>query len=54
MIGNLGWAAACAALLLADVVAPTGLGTAYVLVQAVTVAALAGLQYLGLRRSAAS
>lgn len=50
--GNLGWAIACALLLVSGRVAPSMLGTAYVVVQALTVAALAELQFFGLRRSA--
>jgi len=49
--GNLGWAVACVLLLLGGLVSPSGLGTAYVLVQGVTVAVLAELQYFGLRRA---
>jgi hypothetical protein len=52
MAGNLAWAAGCGLLLLGGYVAPSVLGTAYVLVQALTVAVLAELQYFGLRRSA--
>ncbi len=50
--GNLGWAAACVLLLLSGSVQPTVLGMAYVLMQALTVAVLAELQYFGLRRTA--
>ena len=50
--GNLGWAVACVLLLLSSLVSPSALGVAYVLVQAVTVAVLAELQYFGLRRAA--
>jgi hypothetical protein len=49
--GNLGWALACVLLLLSGLVSPSALGVAYVLVQAVTVAVLAELQYFGLRRA---
>ncbi|HEY3046520.1 MAG TPA: hypothetical protein VGJ72_03500 [Polaromonas sp.] len=52
LAGNLGWAIACALLLLSGRVAPSMLGTAYVLAQALTVAVLAELQFFGLRRSA--
>ncbi|MFC6284392.1 MULTISPECIES: hypothetical protein [Polaromonas] len=52
VLGNLGWAAACAGLLFSGQVAPTMLGTAYVVVQALTVAVLAELQFFGLRRTA--
>jgi hypothetical protein len=47
--GNLGWAAACVLLLISGTVQPTALGMAYVLLQALTVAVLAELQYFGLR-----
>ena len=50
--GNLVWAAGCVWLLLSGHVAASPLGTAYVLVQALTVAVLAELQYFGLRRAA--
>ena len=49
--GNLGWALACVLLLLLDQLQPTLLGTAYVVLQAVTVGVLAELQFFGLRRS---
>lgn len=52
LAGSLGWAIACALLLVSGRVAPSMLGTAYVVVQALTVAALAELQFFGLRRSA--
>jgi uncharacterized membrane protein YdcZ (DUF606 family) len=52
LAGNLGWAIACALLLLSGRVAPSMLGTAYVVAQALTVAVLAELQFFGLRRSA--
>ena len=52
LAGNLGWAIACALLLVSGRVAPSMLGTAYVVAQALTVAALAELQFFGLRRSA--
>lgn len=50
--GNLGWAIACALLLVSGRLAPSMLGTAYVVAQALTVAVLAELQFFGLRRSA--
>lgn len=49
--GNLGWAALCVLLLASGRVSPTALGMAYVVMQAVTVAVLAELQFFGLRRS---
>jgi hypothetical protein len=48
------WAAASGALLLSGWVAPTALGYAFVLAQAVAVAAFGELQYVGLRRPAAA
>ena len=49
VVGNLGWALACLLLLVSGSVAATALGTAYVLVQALTVCVLADLQFFGLR-----
>ncbi len=51
MIGNFFWALGCVALLLGSDLNPTMLGTAYVLGQALTVVALAELQFFGLRRA---
>jgi hypothetical protein len=48
--GNIGWAVACIALLLGGGLEPTWLGKAYVVAQALAVAVLAELQYLGVRR----
>ena len=53
VVGNLGWALACGALLLLTPLAPTALGTSYVLVQAITVVVLAELQFFALRRAGA-
>ena len=52
LAGNAGWAVGCIALLAEAAVSPTGLGVAWVIVQAVTVGLLAELQWLGLRRQA--
>jgi hypothetical protein len=49
--GNVGWALACVLLLVGGRVSPSMLGIAYVVMQAVTVAVLAELQYFGLRRA---
>jgi hypothetical protein len=49
---NLTWAAASVLLLVSGWVDPTGLGIAFVLGQALIVAAVADAQFLGLRRSA--
>ena len=51
--GNLGWAAACAALLVSRYPAASAAGVGYVLMQAAVVAVLAELQILALRRQAA-
>lgn len=48
-VGNLGWAAACAALLASGVFTVTALGMAWVIAQAVTVVLLAEAQWMGLR-----
>jgi len=48
---NAAWVAASAALLLSGQVAPSGIGYAFVIGQAVAVAALAETQYVGLRRT---
>lgn len=51
--GNLGWALGCVALLASGALPLTGLGQGYVLMQALTVAVLAELQWFGLRRAPA-
>jgi hypothetical protein len=51
IIGNALWAAATLTQLLVGGLSPTLLGKGYVVVQALTVAVLAELQYFGLRRS---
>jgi hypothetical protein len=48
--GNMLWVVGSAALLVSGLVAPTMLGTAFVIAQALIVAILAELQLLGLRR----
>lgn len=50
IVANVLWAAASALLVLSGWVAPTGLGYAFVIAQAVVVALLGELQYMGLRR----
>lgn len=47
--GNAGWAVGCIALLAGGWLSPSALGNAWVLAQAVTVAVLAELQWMGLR-----
>jgi hypothetical protein len=51
IVGNLLWAADSVLLLVLGWVEPTTLGTVFVLGQAAAVAALADLQYLGLRHA---
>lgn len=53
VVGNLGWAAACAALLASGVFPVTALGMAWVAAQAVTVVLLAEAQWMGLRATRA-
>lgn len=50
--GNAAWVLACAFVLCSDAFAPTLLGQIYVGVQALAVAALAELEWTGLRRQA--
>ena len=50
IVANALWAAASAVLLVSGWVAPTALGIAFVIAQAVVVALLGELQYMGLRR----
>jgi hypothetical protein len=50
IFGNIGWAAACIALLLGGGLELTLLGKAYVVAQALAVGVLAELQYLGVRQ----
>jgi hypothetical protein len=52
IVGNALWALDCALLAFAGVLAPSTLGVAFLLTQAVIVAGFAELQYFGLRRSA--
>lgn len=52
VLGNLGWALACAALWFSGLVPTAPLGAAYLLMQALGVVVFAGLQYQGLRVSA--
>lgn len=51
---NVAWAAGSVLLLVGGAIAPSPLGSAFVMVQAVAVAGFAELQYFGLRRSAVS
>ena len=52
IVANVLWAAASALLLVSGWVAPTALGIAFVIAQAVVVALLGELQYMGLRQGA--
>jgi hypothetical protein len=52
IVGNTLWAIDCIALAFAGIFAPSALGIAFLLTQAVFVLGLAELQYFGLRRSA--
>jgi multidrug transporter EmrE-like cation transporter len=54
VIGNTMWVLESVALLLGGSVQPTELGIAYAIAQAVAVAVLAELEFMGLRRSARS
>jgi len=51
IVSNGLWAGASCLVLVSGMVAATGLGVAFVLAQAVVVAVLGELQYLGLRRA---
>ena len=50
IVANFGWALASLALLLGNAVAPTFLGQAYLVVHVVSVAVIAELQWMGVRR----
>lgn len=50
-IGNAAWAVGCIAVLATGMLQPSGLGMAWVLFQAATVAVLAELQFTGLRQA---
>jgi len=52
--GNIAWGAGCIALLLGGILAPTLLGKAYIVAQALAVVVLAQLQYAGLRHDTGS
>jgi len=52
VLGNAGWVLASVLLLISGIERPTGVGTAYVIGQAVIVAVLAELEYVGLRKTA--
>ena len=51
VVGNVAWAAGCAALLVAGAVSPSALGVAFLAMQAVAVLVFAALEYLGVRAS---
>ena len=52
VLGNVGWALACAALTMLLPAVPTGLGIAFLLLQAAAVLVFAALEWAGLRASA--
>ncbi|MET0387570.1 MAG: hypothetical protein ABW321_16495 [Polyangiales bacterium] len=52
VLGNAAWALDSVLLLISDFQQPTLLGTSYVITQAVAVAVLAELEYVGLRKTA--
>ncbi len=52
IIGNVGWAVGCVALLVLGVLSPNALGVAFVLMQAVAVLFFAALEFKGLAASA--
>ena len=53
LLGNVGWAAITLDLVVTGMIAPNGLGLAYLAVQSLTVLGLAGLEYGGLKASRA-
>jgi hypothetical protein len=54
IVGNAAWVAASVLLLTSGRIEPTALGHAFVVVQAVAVAGLAEMEYVGLRKAAAT
>ena len=52
--GNVAWALACLALMFGGGITPTPLGTAFLALQAVWVGLMAELEWVGLRKAAAS
>jgi hypothetical protein len=52
VIGNWAWVAGCLVLAFSGTLAPTALGQGYLVMQAVVVAVLAELQWMGLRQRA--
>jgi hypothetical protein len=53
IIGNVGWALACLTLAATSLVTPSGLGMAFLALQAIAVLLFAGLEYAGLQASKA-
>lgn len=51
ILGNVGWAAITLDLLVTGMLAPNGLGLAYLIVQSLAVLGLAGLEYAGMKAS---
>lgn len=54
VVGNVGWALGCIALLAAAPFTPSGLGIAYLILQAGAVLVLAGAEFAGLKASSLS
>lgn len=52
VLGNAGWVAGSLWLMVGGVIAPTGLGHAFIAIQALAVAGLAAVEYVALRRAA--
>lgn len=50
IVGNLGWVVGSFWLLLGSPIVPNGLGTAFIIGQAIAVAVLAEMEFLGVRR----
>lgn len=51
IVGNMAWAVACMALLATDLIAPTGVGLVFIMLQILTVSSFAGIELAGLRAS---
>jgi len=51
VLGNIAWGAGCIGLLITDALSPSGLGVAFVIMQAVAVLVFATLEYLGVKIS---
>ena len=51
VLGNIGWALGCVALMAGNTLAPNAFGMIFLAVQAISVVAFAALEWVGLRRS---